>query len=258
MRATQGYSTAQRSSRQQARLHRRRWLWIQLFLLVLFAVWMWGAREGQVVVQSLAFSLWDGVGAIAMWLLGIRYSGPLGLTLKGLALGWGVQGVADALYTLELYLGLQGLPNIQVRGIREWFNYTAGAVVLLAGTAFPWAMEQRGLYSARSFIRVTMLALLGTVMAIAALSLVRSLSNFDMVFHGAAFFLALMFVQQTFMLQGGRIGEGLQIATGAVLLVSMARVTYALSVEAPWSAVISDLFWIAGALFVVIAVRRQV
>ena len=235
---------------------RGRWVVIQVLLLVLFAVWVWAARGGQVVVQSLAFSLWDGVGAIALWVLSSRYSGPLGLTLKGLALGWGVQGVADALYTLEIYLGLQGLPNEPIRGIRQWFNYAGAAVVLLAGTAFPWAMEQRGLYSKGSFIGLLLLTLLGTVVAVVGLHQLRPLTSFDLIFNVAAFFLALLFVQQTFMLQGGRIGEGLQIATGAILLVSIARVVYALSVEAPWSTTISDLFWIAGALFVVIAVRR--
>jgi hypothetical protein len=245
------------STREYQATRNGRWVLIQLLLLLLFVVWIWGARQGQVVAQSLAFSLWDGVGAMALWVLGGRYKGPLGLTLRGLGLGWGIQGLADALYTLELYLGLQGLPNGSVRGVRQWLNYAGTAAVLLAGTAFPWAMEQRGLYASGSFIRLTMIALLGTVVAVTALSLIHPVSNFDLVFNGAAFFLALLFLQQAFMLQGGYIGEGLQIASGAILLVSMARVIYVLSVEASWSGVLSDLFWIAGALFVVVAVRRR-
>ena len=235
---------------------RGRWVVIQVFLLGLFAVWAWAAREGQVVLQSLTFSLWDGVGAIALWALSSRYSPPLSLTLKGLALGWGIQGVADALYTLEIYLGLQGLPNDPIRGVRQWFNYAGAAVVLLAGTAFPWAMQQRGLYARGSFIWLVLVASVGTIGAVVGLHQIRPLTSFDLIFNVAAFFLALLFVQQTFMLQGGHIGEGLQIATGAILLASMARVIYALSIETPWSTTISDLFWIAGALFVVVAVRR--
>lgn len=223
-------------------------------LVVLFALWVFGARTSA-ATQSLAFSLWDLVGASALWWLSGRYPKVVQQALRVLALGWLVIALGDALLTLELFT--QAAPSSPTQTMRVGVHLLGGAVVLVGGTLLPWAMERQRLYPPGAFWRYVALALLGAALLSGALVLARNVSLLDLVLQMVTFYLAFLFGQQVFVLSGGRLSEGLQIVFGALLLISIGRVINELVGLPRVATILSDLCWIAGATLLVWATRRR-
>lgn len=223
-------------------------------LMVLFALWVFGARTSA-ATQSLAFTLWDLVGAGAMWVLSSRYPKVVQQAVRALALGWLVIALGDAILTLELFT--HAPEGSLIQAVRVGVHLLGGAVVLVGGTLLPWAMERQGLYPPKASWRYVTLALLGAALLSAVLVLARNVSLLDLVLQMVTFYLAFLFGQQVFALSGGRLSEGLQNVFGALLLISIGRVINELVGLSRVATILSDLCWIAGATLLVYALRRR-
>ncbi|MER3482787.1 MAG: hypothetical protein C4332_06180, partial [Meiothermus sp.] len=174
--------------------------------------------------------------------------------LSGLALGLVLLGVGDLLYTW-------GLAGHDTSALREAV-YIAGVLLFLVmGTLLPISMERQGLYREGFTGRVLLLSVLGGVLLTALSRMIRPLSPVEMLYAGAAFYLTLIFLQQSQALAGGRIGRTLQGVVWALVLGSLARIVTVLVVATPptlhWSVVVYDLLWISAMSVLVWSAGRR-
>ncbi|AWR86191.1 hypothetical protein [Meiothermus taiwanensis] len=210
------------------------YLWLGLLWL------LWGAGLlGDSFARSLAVSLSNFVGAYALWWGAARSPTILRGALSGLAVGLLVLGVGDLLYTYNLASGLD------TRALREGIYLVGAVLLLLMGGLLPFRMERQGLYPLGFAQRLALLAGLGGVLLSALATLIRPLSLLELIYAGVAFSLTLLFVQQTPVLAGGRIGRYLRGVVWALVLGSLARLVYILGGAPPalWSVVAYDVLW---------------
>ncbi len=205
---------------------------------LLWLIWLWGLLT-DTPVRSLAVSLSNFVGAYALWQMTTRAPAILRRALGGLAAGMLFLGVGDLLFTYSV------ATSISTQSVREGI-YLVGVVLFLAmGTLFPFSMERQGLYLLGFAQRLVLVAMLGGILLAAITTLIRPLSVIELIYAGVAFYLTLLFAQQTPLLAGGRIGRYLQGVVWALVLGSLARVVYVLGGAPPaqWSIVAYDILW---------------
>ncbi|WP_295394588.1 hypothetical protein [Meiothermus sp.] len=205
---------------------------------LLWLMWLGGLLT-DTFVRSLAVSLSNFVGAYALWQAAARSPGILKRALGGLATGLLFLGLGDLLFTYNVATG------VSTQAVREGI-YLAGVALFLAmGTLLPLSMERQGLYALGFASRLALLAVLGGLLLAALTTLIRPLRVVELIYAGVAFYLTLLFLQQTPVLAGGRIGRYLQGVVWALVLGSLARVVYVLGGAPPahWSIVAYDLLW---------------
>ncbi|MER3553625.1 MAG: hypothetical protein C4331_04555 [Meiothermus sp.] len=205
-------------------------------------------------LRSLAEGLFNFLGAWAVWNIATHSPRPMQRVLSGLALGLVLLGVGDLLYTW-------GLAGHDTSALREAV-YIAGVLLFLVmGTLLPISMERQGLYREGFTGRVLLLSVLGGVLLTALSRMIRPLSPVEMLYAGAAFYLTLIFLQQSQALAGGRIGRTLQGVVWALVLGSLARIVTVLVVATPptlhWSVVVYDLLWISAMSVLVWSAGRR-
>jgi hypothetical protein len=151
-------------------------------------------------------------------------------------------GIGDLLFTYNEATGLD------TRAIREGIYLVGVTLLLLMGSLLPFRMERQGLYPLGFALRLALLAGLGGVLLSALTTLIRPLSLVELIYAVVAFYLTLLFAQQTPVLAGGRIGRYLQEVVWALVLGSLARVVYVLGGVPPaqWSIVAYDVLWMAS------------
>lgn len=223
------------------------YLWLG-FLWLLWAVGLLGDSY----VRSLAVSLSNFVGAYALWWVAARSPAILRGALTGLAVGLLVLGVGDLLFTYNVAAGLD------TRAMREGIYLTGVALLLLMGSLLPFRMERQGLYPLGFAQRLALLAGLGGVLLSALTTLIRPLNLAELIYAGVAFYLTLLFAQQTPVLAGGRIGRYLQGVVWALVLGSLARLVYILGNVPPaqWSIVAYDVLWMLAMSILLLGVIK--
>jgi hypothetical protein len=162
-------------------------------------------------------------------------------------------GVGDLLFTYNVATG------ISTQALREGI-YLAGVALFLAmGSLLPFSMERQGLYLLGFARRLALVAGLGGVLLAAFTTLIRPLSVVELIYAGAAFYLTLLFAQQTPVLAGGRIGWYLQGVVWALVLGSLARVVYVLGGAPPaqWSIVAYDVLWMLAMSVLLLSIRKN-
>ncbi|WP_297854465.1 hypothetical protein [Meiothermus sp.] len=227
---------------------------MRIFALLglLWLVWLWGLQSDS-FVRSLAVSLSNFVGAYALWQITARSPAILRRALGGLAAGMLFLGVGDLLFTYNVATG------ISTQALREGI-YLAGVALFLAmGSLLPFSMERQGLYLLGFARRLALVAGLGGVLLAAFTTLIRPLSVVELIYAGAAFYLTLLFAQQTPVLAGGRIGWYLQGVVWALVLGSLARVVYVLGGAPPaqWSIVAYDVLWMLAMSVLLLSIRKN-
>lgn len=223
------------------------YLWLG-FLWLLWAVGLLGDSYA----RSLAVSLSNFVGAYALWWVAARSPAILRGALTGLAVGLLVLGVGDLLFTYNVAAGLD------TRAMREGIYLTGVALLLLMGSLLPFRMERQGLYPLGFAQRLALLAGLGGVLLSALTTLIRPLNLAELIYAGVAFYLTLLFAQQTPVLAGGRIGRYLQGVVWALVLGSLARLVYILGNVPPaqWSIVAYDVLWMLAMSILLLGVIK--
>lgn len=212
-----------------------------LWLGILWLLWAVGLL-GDSYVRSLAVSLANFVGAYALWRGAVRSPVILRDAQSGLAAGLVFLGMGDLLFTYT------EATDLDTRAIREGI-YLVGVILLfLMGSLLPFRMERQGLYRLGFALRLAVAAGLGGVLLAALTTLIRPLSLVELVYAVAAFYLTLLFAQQTPVLAGGRIGRYLQGVVWALVLGSLARVVYVLGGVPPaqWPIVAYDILWMSS------------
>lgn len=205
---------------------------------LLWLLWLLGLLS-DTYLRNLAVSLSNLVGAYALWRAAIPSPLILRAVLLGLAVGLLFLGIGDLLFTYHVATG------ISTQAVREGI-YLAGVILfLLMGSLLPFRMERQGFYPLGFSQRLALVAGLGGVLLAGLSTLIRPLSVVELIYAGAAFYLTLLFVQQTPVLAGGRIGRYLQGVVWALVLGSLARVVYVLGGAPPaqWSIVAYDILW---------------
>ncbi|MCX7601854.1 MAG: hypothetical protein N2Z75_07920 [Meiothermus sp.] len=208
---------------------------------ILWLVWLLGLL-GDSYARNLAVSLSNFVGAYALWRVAALSPVILRVALSGLATGLVFLGIGDLLFTYNEATGLD------TRAIREGIYLVGVTLLLLMGSLLPFRMERQGLYPLGFALRLALLAGLGGVLLSALTTLIRPLSLVELIYAVVAFYLTLLFAQQTPVLAGGRIGRYLQEVVWALVLGSLARVVYVLGGVPPaqWSIVAYDVLWMAS------------
>lgn len=210
-------------------------------LFILFALlWLLGLLMHN-LLRSFAEGLFNFLGAWALWSIAHRSPTLLRRVLLGLALGLLFLGVGDLLYTW-------GLAGADTDALRQPI-YIVGVLLFLSmGTLLPFGMERQGLYPEGFTLRALLLSLLGGGVLTGLSYWIRPLSSVELLYAGAAFYLTLAFVQQAWILAGGRIGRALQGVVWALVLGSLGRIVTVLVVSssANWSVVIYDVLWISA------------
>lgn len=218
---------------------------------LLWLIWMLGLLSDS-YARNLAVSLSNFVGAYALWWIAARSPAILRRALSGLAVGLLFLGVGDLLFTYNVASG------INTQAVREAIYLVGVALFLLMGTLLPFRMEGHGFYPLGFFQRLALVAVLGGVLLSALTTLIRPLSVIELIYAGVAFYLTLLFVQQTPVLAGGRIGRYLQGVVWALVLGSLARVVYVLGGEPPaqWSIVAYDILWMMAMSVLLLGVNQ--
>jgi hypothetical protein len=222
-----------------------------LWLGFLWLFWAVGLL-GDSYVRSLAVSLSNFVGAYALWWVAARSPAILRGALTGLAVGLLVLGVGDLLFTYNVAAGLD------TRALREGIYLVGVVLLLLMGSLLPFRMERQGLYPLGFAQRLASLAGLGGVLLSALATLIRPLSLLELIYAGVAFYLTLLFIQQTPVWAGGRIGRYLQSVVWALVLGSLARLVYILGNVPPaqWSIVAYDVLWMLSMSVLLLGVNK--
>ncbi|GEM83747.1 MAG: hypothetical protein KatS3mg073_1086 [Meiothermus sp.] len=218
---------------------------------LLWLVWLLGLLSDS-YARNLAVSLSNFLGAYALWWVAARSPAIVRPALGGLAAGLLFLGVGDLLFTYNVATG------IGTQAIREVIYLVGVALFLLMGTLLPFRMEGHGFYPLGFFQRLALVAVLGGVLLSALTTLIRPLSLIELIYAGVAFYLTLLFVQQTPVLAGGRIGRYLQGVVWALVLGSLARVIYVLGGVPPalWSIVVYDILWMLAMSVLLLGVNR--
>jgi len=218
---------------------------------LLWLVWLMGLL-GDSYARNLAVSLSNFVGAYALWQVAARSPVILRAALSGLAVGLLFLGAGDLLFTYQVVTGLS------TQDVREGIYLVGVALLLLMGSLLPFRMEGQGFYPLGFSQRLALVAGLGGVLLSALSTLLRPLSVTELIYAGAAFYLTLLFVQQTSMLAGGRIGRYLQGVVWALVLGSLARVVYLLGGVPPaqWSIVTYDILWMLAMSVLLLGVNK--
>ncbi len=210
-----------------------------VLLGLLWAIWLLGLFTED-PLRSLAVSLANFAGAYALARIARQAPVVLRRALMGLGLGLLLLGVGDLFFTYQVTTGQN------TRALREPFYLLGVAFFLLMGTLLPFRMGQQGLYPVGFFPRLALAAILGGTLLAAASTLIRPLGLVELIYAAAAFYLTLLFAQQTPLLAGGRIGRSLQGVVWALVLGSLARVVDVLGGVPPayWSIVVYDILWL--------------
>lgn len=205
---------------------------------LLWLVWLGGLLTDS-FVRSLAVSLSNFVGAYALWYVTSRSPAILRRALGGLAVGMLFLGLGDLLFTYNVATG------ISTQAAREGIYLMGVALFLVMGTLLPISMERQGLYRVGFSQQLVLVAILGGLLLAGLTTLIRPLNVVELIYAGVAFYLTLLFVQQTPLLAGGRIVRYLQGVVWALVLGSLARVVYVLGGTPPaqWSIVAYDVLW---------------
>lgn len=218
---------------------------------LLWLLWLLGLVS-DTYLRNLVLSLSNFVGAYAVWQIALQSPAIVRRALVGLALGLLFLGIGDLLFTLSVATPLDTL------ALREVIYLIGVTLFLLMGTLLPFSMERQGLYPLGFSQRLTLIALLGGLLLAALTTLIRPLSVIELIYAGAAFYLTLLFAQQTSLLAGGRIGRYLQGMVWALVLGSLARVVYVLGGVPPaqWSIVVYDILWMSAMSVLFLGVSR--
>ncbi|WP_299430593.1 hypothetical protein, partial [uncultured Meiothermus sp.] len=218
---------------------------------LLWLVWVLGL-VGDTYARSLAVSLSNFVGAYALWQIAARSPATIRRALGGLALGLLFLGMGDLLFTY------QTATSLNTGSVREGIYLVGVALLLGMGTLLPFSMERQGLYPLGFSQRLALIAVLGGVLLSSLTTLIRPLSAIDLIYAGVAFYLTLLFAQQTPVLAGGRIGRYLQGVVWALVLGSLARVVYVLGGIPPakWSIVTYDILWMLAMSVLLLGVNQ--
>lgn len=227
-----------------------RFMVITGLLGLLWLVWLGGLLTDS-FVRSLAVSLSNFVGAYALWYVTARSPAILRRALGGLAVGMLFLGLGDLLFTYNVATG------ISTQAAREGIYLMGVALFLVMGTLLPISMERQGLYLVGFSQRLVLVAVLGGLLLAGLTTLIRPLNAVELIYAGVAFYLTLLFVQQTPVLAGGRIGRYLQGVVWALVLGSLARVVYVLGGAPPaqWSIVAYDVLWMLAMSVLLLGAR---
>lgn len=218
---------------------------------LLWLAWLLGLVS-DTYLRNLAVSLSNFVGAYALWQIALRSPAIVRRALTGLALGLLFLGIGDLLFTLSV------ATQIDTLAFREVIYLIGVTLFLLMGTFLPFSMERQGLYRLGFSQRLALIAVLGGLLFSALSTLIRPLSAIELIYAGVAFYLTLLFAQQTPVLAGGRIGRYLQGVVWALVLGSLARVVYVLGgvPSAYWSIVAYDILWMLAMSVLLLGVSR--
>ncbi len=218
---------------------------------LLWLLWLLGLAS-DTYLRNLVVSLSNFVGAYALWQIARQSPAIVRRALVGLGLGLLFLGVGDLLFTLSV------ATPVDTQALREGIYLMGVALLLLMGTFLPMSMERQGLYPLGFSQRLVWLALLGGLLLAALTTLIRPLSVVELIYAGAAFYLTLLFAQQTPVLAGGRIGRYLQGVVWALVLGSLARVVYVLGGVPPakWSIVAYDILWMLAMSVLLLGISK--
>lgn len=218
---------------------------------LLWLVWLLGLL-GDSYARNLAVSLSNFVGAYALWRVSALSPAILRGALSGLAVGLLFLGMGDLLFTYNK------ATNLDTQALREGIYLCGVALLLLMGSLLPFRMERQGLYPLGFSLRLALVAGLGGVLLSALTTLIRPLSLVELIYAVVAFYLTLLFAQQTPVLAGGRIGRYLQGVVWALVLGSLARVVYIVGGLPPaqWSIVTYDILWMSAMNVLLLGVNR--
>jgi len=225
-----------------------------LVIAALWLAWLLGVAAGN-LTRSIAVSAANFVGAAAIGRIAAKSPAIVRRVLLGITVGLVFLGLGDLIFTYNLATGTD------TRAIREPI-YLVGVVLFLwAGSLLPFSMERQGLYPEGFALRVFLIAIVAGGVLVGLTALIHPFEIAELIYAATAFYLTVLFIQQTSLLAGGRIGQSLRELVWALVLGSLARVVSVLG-DTPagpafWSVILYDLLWMSAMSVLLLGATRR-
>ncbi|WP_157442777.1 hypothetical protein [Deinococcus misasensis] len=198
----------------------------------------------EIPYRLLPVVLSDALGAAA--LATFYQQAPKALKTPFLGLAWGV--VLVTLGDIMLFPGEQYLHLTSILDpISDYVFLLATLSIMLGSFSLPYIMEQQGLYpNGRFALLIGIAAVCSSVTVYLYTTQISKMNFLDILIHGIIMLVFVLYLLQSFLIGGGRIGKQVQVISIALTLINVGRI---ISIVGAWSTfthTVYELLWLLG------------
>ncbi|GGJ37809.1 hypothetical protein GCM10008938_24890 [Deinococcus roseus] len=210
--------------------------WIGWFVLVLI--------DPQIPWRHLPILLSDALGAAA--LNTFYQQAPRALKTPFLGLSWGV-----LLVTIGDLMLLPGKQYLHLTGAldpsSDYVFLLATISIMMGSFSLPYIMEQQGLYpNGRFALLIGIAAICSSITVYIYTTYFNSMPLLSILIHAIIMLVFVLYLLQSFLIGGGRIGKQVQVISIALALVNVGRIIAIVWTWSPITHTIYEVIWLTG------------
>ncbi|GEM47766.1 hypothetical protein DC3_34010 [Deinococcus cellulosilyticus NBRC 106333 = KACC 11606] len=194
--------------------------------------------------RLLPVLLSDALGAAA--LNTFYQQAPKALKTPFLGLSWGV-----LLVTVGDLMLLPGKQYLNLTGVldpsSDYIFLLATISIMMGSFSLPYIMEQQGLYpNGRFALLIGIAAVISSVTVYLFTTYVTKMPFLNILIHAIIMLVFVLYLLQSFLIGGGRIGKQVQVVSIALTLVNVGRIIGIIGDWSPLTHTLYEIVWLTG------------